>query len=160
MKKNFIFIMETSDSSALGKEWLAKLQASGYRLTRPLQAIVDILASTSRALRPIDIFDLGRSECPKMGLVTVYRALEKMEELALVQRVHQEDGCHAYLRAANGHEHILLCTRCGQAVFFAGDDISTLIDRVSSQSGFTIQEHWLQLHGLCAKCQTIKPIDL
>lgn len=140
-------------SSPLSEEWLARLQASGYRLTSPLRVIVEILATATRALGPMDLFDLGRREYPKMGLVTVYRALDKLEELGLVQRVHQANGCHAYLRAANGHEHILLCTRCGRVVYFAGDDLSALIASVSQQSGFTIQEHWLQLHGLCANCQ-------
>jgi Fe2+ or Zn2+ uptake regulation protein len=153
LKKNFNFNMDTISFSNPSEEWLAKLQASGYRITSPLKVIVEILAGASRALGPVEIFDLGRREYPKMGLVTVYRALEKLEELGLVQRVHQADGCHAYLRAANGHEHILLCTRCGQVVYFAGDDLTILMNRVSQQSGFVIQEHWLQLHGLCPNCQ-------
>lgn len=139
--------------SPLSQEWLDKLQTGGYRITRPLQVIVKILANSNRALGPVNLYDLGRKEYPKMGLVTVYRALDKLEEMGLVQRIHQADGCHAYLRAANGHEHILLCTHCGQVVYFAGDDLSGLIERVQGQSGFTIQEHWLQFHGLCANCQ-------
>lgn len=145
--------MKTISTQHLREEWLEQLQASGYRLTSPLKVIVEILAGATRALGPVEIFDLGRQEYPKMGLVTVYRALEKLEELNLVQRVHQAGGCHAYLRAARGHEHILLCTCCGRVVYFAGDDLSFLIARVAAQSGFTIQEHWLQLHGLCANCQ-------
>jgi Fe2+ or Zn2+ uptake regulation protein len=145
--------MKTISTQHLSEEWLEQLQASGYRLTSPLKVIVEILAGATRALGPVEIFDLGRQEYPKMGLVTVYRALEKLEELNLVQRIHQAGGCHAYLRAARGHEHILLCTCCGRVVYFAGDDLSFLIARVAEQSGFTIQEHWLQLHGLCADCQ-------
>jgi len=149
----FNFNMSASSFPTLSEEWLKKLQASGYRLTHPLRVIVEILASATHALGPVEIFDLGRREYPKMGLVTVYRALEKLEELGLVQRVHQANGCHAYLRAAHGHEHILLCTSCGQVVYFAGDDLTNLITSVTRQSGFIIQEHWLQLHGLCAGCQ-------
>jgi Fur family transcriptional regulator, ferric uptake regulator len=150
---NFIFSMETLPRSPLCEDWLAKLQANGYRITRPLQVIIDILVDASRALGPVDIFDLGRRKYPRLGLVTVYRSLEKLVELGLVQRVHQADGCHAYLRAANGHEHILLCTHCGQVLYFTGDDLSQLIERVARQSGFQIQEHWLQLHGLCSNCK-------
>jgi len=153
LKKIFFFNMETLTRSPLCEDWLAKLQANGYRITRPLQVIVDILVDASRALEAVDIFDLGRRKYPRLGLVTVYRSLEKLEELSLVQRVHQANGCHAYLRAANGHEHILLCTRCGQVVYFAGDDLSQLIERVARQSGFQIQEHWLQLHGFCSNCK-------
>ena len=150
---SFNFNMDAFSTPNLSKEWLVKLQASGYRLTSPLKVIVEILASASRALEAVEIYDLGRRDYPKMGLVTVYRALEKLEELGLVQRVHQADGCHAYLRAAIGHEHILLCTRCGRVEYFAGDDLTNLMGKVARQSGFVIQEHWLQLHGLCAHCQ-------
>jgi Fur family transcriptional regulator, ferric uptake regulator len=153
LKKIFNNDMDTLPISSRGETWLARLQVSGYRITCPLKTIVEILANTRRALTPIALFDLGRREYPRMGLVTVYRAIEKLEELGLVQRVHQSDGCHAYLPAANGHEHILLCTRCGQVEYFAGDDLTDLMEQVSRQSGFVIREHWLQLHGLCASCQ-------
>ena len=137
----------------LSEEWLASLQASGYRLTTPLRVLVNLLVDSPRALEPIELYDLGRREYPRMGLVTVYRALEKMQELGLVQRVHQENGCHCYLRSGRGHEHVLLCSRCGRAVYFSGDDLSSLSAELAQRTGFTIQEHWLQLLGLCSDCQ-------
>jgi Fe2+ or Zn2+ uptake regulation protein len=139
---------------SLTDQWLEQLQSSGYRLTTPLRVIVAILVNSSRALEPLELYDLGRKEYPKLGLVTVYRSLEKLEVLGLVQRVHQTSGCHRYLRAARGHEHILLCTRCGRVGYFSGDDLTTLIDTTSQKSGYLIQEHWLQLYGLCANCQS------
>lgn len=139
--------------STLCDQWLAALQAKGYRLTAPLRVIVDLLVHSKRALGPVELYDLGRQEYPRMGLVTVYRTLAKLEELGLVQRVHQEDGCHMYLRATQGHEHILLCTGCGRVEYFRGDDISELIAMTEKESGFVIQDHWLQLHGLCVDCQ-------
>ena len=145
--------MNNTISSDLGDQWLSSLADSGYRLTQPLHVIVNVLVSTERALSPVDIFDLGRKEYPKMGLVTVYRALEKFEELGLVQRVHHPDGCHRYLRAAHGHEHLLLCTSCGRAVYFAGDDLTHFIHSVAAQTGFEVREHWFQLFGLCEQCR-------
>ncbi len=133
--------------------WPQKFDNGGYRLTGARQMIVDVIFSSDRALTPTDIFIEARARGKPLGLVTVYRTLEKLEENHLVERVHQENGCHAYLRAANGHEHILLCTHCGKTFFFAGDDLTNLIERVAQQSGFSIQEHWLQLHGLCPECQ-------
>jgi Fur family ferric uptake transcriptional regulator len=85
--------------------------------------------------------------------VTVYRTLEKLQDLGLVQRIHQPNGCHRYLRAADGHEHVLLCSRCGRAIYFSGDDVTALSDDLAQRTGFCIQEHWLQLLGLCADCQ-------
>lgn len=145
--------MHESHTSSIGEEWLARLAASGYRLTQPLLAIVEVLACSDHALSPVDIFDQGRRASPGMGLVTVYRALEKLEELGLVQRVHHPGGCHMYLRAAHGHEHLLLCTACGRAEYFAGDDLSNLMETIACRSGFEIREHWLQLFGLCQQCR-------
>ena len=134
-------------------EWLDSLQSCGYRLTAPRRAIVEIMAESQKALGPLDVFDLGRKEAPGLGLVTVYRTLEKLEEAGLVQRVHHPDGCHNYLRAPRGHEHLLLCTGCGQAEYFSGDDMATLMQSIARRSGYEIHEHWLQLFGLCQACR-------
>lgn len=139
--------------------WLADLRASGYHLTRPRRAVVQILADSARALQPVEIYDLGREHYPGLGLVTVYRTLERLEALGLVQRVHQESGCHTYLRAARGHEHVLLCNSCGRAEYFSGDDLNGLIRSVSQRSGFQIQGHWLQLEGTCPICQQREVIE-
>jgi Fe2+ or Zn2+ uptake regulation protein len=141
------------ETEPITNDWLARLQESGYRLTAPLRTIVAILAGSARALSPIEVYDLGRKEYPRLGLVTVYRTLEKLEELGLVQRVHQPGGCHMLLRAAQGHEHLLLCTACGHAETFSGDDLTGLIDAIAGRSGYHIREHWLQLFGLCTVCR-------
>jgi Fur family ferric uptake transcriptional regulator len=132
--------------------WLESLQASGYRLTAPRQAIVELMAETARALGPIEVYDLARAAYPKLGLVTVYRTLEKLEELGLVQRVHLPDGCHRYLPAAQGHQHLLLCTDCGQMRYFSGDDFNKLAGRINQETGFEVSDHWLQVYGLCPEC--------
>ena len=134
--------------------WLDQLQAKGHRITQPLRVIVGIMVSTSQAVSAVQVFDLGRQEFPRLGLVTVYRALDKLEQLGLVQRVHQPDGCHRFVRSAPGHQHMLLCTQCGQVKYFSGDDLSLLFGDLSAQTGFEIEEHWLQLFGLCAVCKT------
>ena len=138
---------------SLTQRWLEALRASGYHLTRTRRLIVEIIATSRRALEPIEIYDLGKKSYPRLGLVTVYRTLEKLEALGLVQRLHQQDGCHTYLRAAHGHEHFLICTSCGRAEPFSGDDLSALTQSVATQSGYHVQEHWLQLYGLCPDCR-------
>ncbi|MGH2522399.1 MAG: Fur family transcriptional regulator [Anaerolineales bacterium] len=139
----------------LTEEWLARLQANGYRLTGPRRAVVEIVAASRRALNPTQIFDLARRRYPSLGLVTVYRTLDKLEELGLVQRVHQPHGCHAYLPATAGHQHLLLCHRCGQAEYFGGDNLDALMSSIAGSSGYVIEDHWLQLFGICADCQQV-----
>jgi Fe2+ or Zn2+ uptake regulation protein len=145
--------MTEATRRSLNDDWLDRLQESGYRLTAPRRAIVEILAHSRRALNPIELYDLGRRDHPRLGLVTVYRTLDKLEELGLIQRVHQPGGCNMYLWATHGHEHLLLCTNCGRVDTFRGDDLTGLIAETARGSGFKIQEHWLQLFGLCSACQ-------
>jgi Fe2+ or Zn2+ uptake regulation protein len=135
------------------KTWLAQLQENGYRLTEARRAVVETVATTTRALTPIEVFDIAREQNPALGLVTVYRTLEKLEELYLIQRVHQPQGCQAFIAASRSHQHLLLCQKCGRVKFFEGDDLDALIAAISKKTGYKIHDHWLQLFGLCQDCQ-------
>lgn len=136
------------------QRWLDTLRASGYRITAPRRAVVDVVTESSRALTPAEVHARGRRRHGSLGLVSVYRTLERLEQLGLTQRVHLPGGCHAYMAAAEGHQHLVVCEDCGSAVFFSGDDLEPLIERVETASGFHVNEHWLQLLGTCAACQT------
>jgi Fur family transcriptional regulator, ferric uptake regulator len=134
--------------------WLTQLQENGYRVTKARGAVVDAVAQSNHALTPVEVYDLARKKYPALGLVTVYRTLEKLEELHLVQRVHQPLGCQAFISACRGHQHLLLCQSCGQVAFFEGDDLEPLIESISQKTGYEIKMHWLQLFGLCENCRS------
>lgn len=133
--------------------WLTQLQENGYRLTGARRAVVEAVQGSTRALTPVQVFDMARKKYRAIGLVSVYRTLEKLEELHLIQRVHQPQGCQAFISASRGHEHLLLCQNCGQVTFFEGDDLDALTNAISKRTGYQIREHWLQLFGLCQACQ-------
>jgi Fur family transcriptional regulator, ferric uptake regulator len=133
--------------------WLTQLQENGYRLTAARRAVVEIVQNSTRALTPVEVFDMARKKYRALGLVSVYRTLEKLEELHLIQRVHQPQGCQAFISERGRHEHLLLCQNCGRVAFFEGDDLDTLIQTISQKTGYQIREHWLQLFGLCQTCQ-------
>ena len=133
--------------------WLVQLNEQGYRLTDARRAVVEIMAQSRHAITPIEIYDEARAAHPALGLVTVYRTLEALEEQGLIQRVHQPQGCQAFIPAPTGHQHLLLCRECGQAALFEGDDLEKLIHSIARRTGFQITEHWLQLFGLCPNCR-------
>ena len=135
------------------ERWLTHLQENGYRLTAARRAVVEAVQKSTRALTPVEVFDMARKKYRALGLVSVYRTLEKLEELHLIQRVHQPQGCQAFISASHGHEHLLLCQNCGRVTFFDGDDLEALIKGISKKTGYQIGEHWLQLFGLCQACQ-------
>ncbi|HUH97269.1 MAG TPA: Fur family transcriptional regulator [Anaerolineales bacterium] len=135
------------------KSWLTQLQDNGYRLTTARRAVVEIIAASQRALTPVEVYDAARDQYPTLGLVTVYRTLEKLEELGLIQRVHRPQGCQAFTTAGQGHQHLLLCSKCGRATLFDGDDLDQFIQSVARKTGYRINEHWFQLFGLCENCK-------
>src|SRR5512146_657259 len=116
------------------QSWLTSLHEHGYRLTAARRAVVETVARSTRALTPVQVYDAARKRYRGLGLVSVYRTLEKLEELHLVQR---------------GHQPMLLCQRCGRVTFFEGDDLHKLMASISARTGYQIREHWLQLFGLC-----------
>jgi Fur family transcriptional regulator, ferric uptake regulator len=134
--------------------WFDIMQKHGCRLTAPRRAVVETLVESFYALTPVEVYDAARKDCPRLGLVSVYRTLEKLEELGLVQRVHQTKGCQAFVRAGDGHQHIMICKRCGKAVLFEGDQLDSLFNKVSKKTGFQIEGHWLQIFGLCDSCRS------
>ena len=136
------------------EQWLTRLQETGHRLTAPRRVVVNVLAESDRALNAVEIYDLAREKYALLGLVSVYRTLEMLERLNLIQRVHQPDGCQAFIAAFNGHQHLLLCERCGLVEFFRGDNIDELVSRVEKESGYRVKEHWLQFFGVCRSCQS------
>lgn len=135
-------------------QWVNILQNNGCRITAPRRAIIQVVAESPRALQPNEVYELSRARHPGIGLVTVYRTLDRLEQLGLVQRVHREDGCHLLMPAANGHEHFLVCTGCGRTILFEGDDLRALFARIESGTGYRVSDHWLQLFGTCPQCST------
>lgn len=136
------------------ENWEKQLAQAGYRITASRRAVMNVLARADRPLGPQAVWAAGQALHPALGLVTVYRTLELLEALGLLRRVHCEDGCHGYLPASPGHRHALVCRDCGQAVEFPGtESLETLIAQVEQNTGYRVEEHLLQLSGLCPTCQ-------
>ena len=122
------------------------------KLTRPRQAILDIIASADHHLTPAEIHKRAQKKYPHLGLVTVYRTLDLLTELGYVQRVHFADGCHSYAASAQGHAHHLVCSVCGKAQEFEECDLAPLIADLERKTGYAIDLHVLELMGKCPDC--------
>ncbi|MDY7080174.1 MAG: Fur family transcriptional regulator [Chloroflexota bacterium] len=135
-------------------EWEQSLTDAGCRITASRRAVMQVLAQADAPLSPYEIMRQAQAVHRKLGLVTVYRTLNLLAEMKLVRRIHLDDGCHGYLTASPGHRHALICQSCGRAVEFPGeDDLHTLIGRVEAGTGYRVDDHLLQLFGLCPSCQ-------
>jgi Fe2+ or Zn2+ uptake regulation protein len=152
--------MNKNNRNPLSQNWETLLGQAGYRITQPRRAILDIIAETERPLTPVEIFDLARAQSAGIGLVTVYRTIEMLEELHLVEHVHHLGDCQTVFRCSEHHQHLLICTQCGSSCYFDGLEVEEQFKQIGKNFGYQITEHWLQLAGLCKECQkSIKQED-
>ncbi len=136
------------------EEFTDALQDRGNRVTRSRVAVARALLEAEDWLAPEEIHRRAQAHHPNLGLVTVYRTLRLLGELGYVRRIHLEDGCHGYARSELAHGHHLVCRDCQQVVEFPGsEDLDGLVRRLSSRTGFVIEDHMLELLGVCPSCQ-------
>jgi Fur family ferric uptake transcriptional regulator len=128
------------------------LHEAGYRLTQPRRAVLQVLEESAEQLSPYEIHHRGKGIYPQLGLVTVYRTLDLLDELGLARRVHSEGSCHNYARAGED-KHYLVCRGCHRVVQFPCGGLDELIEEVERHSAYEIDGHLLQLTGLCPECQ-------
>jgi Fe2+ or Zn2+ uptake regulation protein len=88
-------------------------------------------------------------------LVTVYRSLKLLAETGLVCRIESQGQASRYARRPPSHHHHLVCAGCQRVVDFdqAETELAALEKRLALETGFTIQGHSLELHGLCLPCR-------
>jgi len=136
--------------------WRKTLSQSGYRISKPRQVIMEILTQAKVPLTPLAIYKQARNNGRKIGLVSVYRALELLTSLGLVCLVYANDGSQGYMVTSEGHHHHIICRVCEQAIEFSGvNDLEELILRVQQETGYTVSDHFLQLFGVCPNCQKL-----
>ena len=134
---------------------LASLQAAGYRTGGARQAVVSLLARHECCLSAQEIFVRLRAGERPVGIASVYRVLEQLTALRLVQRVDVGDSVARYERAqpAGDHHHHAVCVDCGRVEPFADDRLEQAVERVAGTVGFEIDAHEVVLRGACGQCR-------
>ena len=137
---------------------ITALKRNGYKLTPQRRAVIRALTSSQDHLTPAAVFEKVSRNQPGIGLVTIYRTLKLLAELDLICELHTGDNCPSYTASTPQHHHHLICSGCGKVVDFAGANIienslATLETKLSRESGFRIDDHLLELTGLCQVCQ-------
>jgi Fur family ferric uptake transcriptional regulator len=131
---------------------LRRLSQAGYRITQPRQAILQVLHEHDEGLSPEELHRLGQRVYPPLGLVTVYRTLDLLDELGLVRRVHSEERCQRYASAVP-EQHYLVCSVCHRVLEFPCGGLDPFIKEVQARTGYRVTEHLLELRGICPACQ-------
>jgi Fur family ferric uptake transcriptional regulator len=133
---------------------LGKLAGAGYRRGGARTAVVETLASHACAVTALELEDELRERDVRVGRASVYRALEVLEELGLVQRFEAARGIAGYERIdpSGHHHHHAICRRCGRMEPFEDRALEQAIGQVAEQVPFEVAEHDVVLRGLCERC--------
>lgn len=136
-----------------------KLKEAGYKLTPQRIAIINVIADNKgEHLSTEEIYDIVKQRNPEMGLATVYRTLQMLDELEVVSSLNLEDGCIRYELycddGAHNHHH-LICTKCGDVLEVEGDLLEQLELKIESEYDFKIVDHKLKFYGICKKCKNL-----
>lgn len=132
------------------------LKEKGYKLTPQRRAIVDmIIRNEGNHLTTEELYDLVRKECPEIGLATVYRTMQLLEELGVICKLDLNDGCSRYelIHEEENHQHHhLICTNCGKVIEVEGDLLEVLEHNIEEKYNFVIKNHSVKFYGLCNNC--------
>ena len=133
------------------EEILARLRASGHRESAPRRAVIEALAARDRAFTVQEIAD---ALAPRgIGRATVFRAVNTLEELGFVNRLHVGQECDRYtLCTPSRHHHHLVCTGCGDVFPIEACPIDDAAAEAARRVGFSIQGHHVDVYGACAAC--------
>jgi Fur family transcriptional regulator, ferric uptake regulator len=135
----------------------AALAAAGRKKGGARRAILELLGAEGCALSAIEIEDALRSEpSRRVSRASVYRILDELEGLGLVQRVDVGQPRVRYERVCEreDHHHHLVCDACGVVMPFSDPALERAISSLSERVPLAVSEHEIVLHGSCHDCLT------
>jgi Fur family transcriptional regulator, ferric uptake regulator len=131
-------------------EVFALLRAEGHRVTAPIRFVLAELFAADGPISAQQISDRS----PDQGLQpsSVYRALERLEELGVVRHVHLGHGPSLYLLVGSGEREFLVCERCGAVCSVEPAAMDTIRNAVEQRFGYRARFGHFPIVGLCAEC--------
>jgi Fur family ferric uptake transcriptional regulator len=124
------------------------------RLTKGSQKVLEALTSCRSLATAQDIHGQLRDKGDAPGLTTVYRSLETLVAMGLVQAVELGDGEKRFEIVEPGaHHHHLVCENCRDSIHLDQCLVEELDTGIRTKYGFEIRAHILEIFGRCKKCQ-------
>lgn len=132
------------------------LREAGFRAGGARSAVIELLAGQDCCASAQEIHEALRSQSRSVGIASVYRVLDVLAELRLVQRVDVGDGVARFEPALpdGDHHHHVVCDDCGKVEPFSDPSLETAIARASERLGYSVDAHEVVLRGECGDCRT------
>ena len=143
--------------------WRGAIKGCGRRMTVPREIIISVLSDATEHLSAEDIYFRIHETNPAIGLTTVYRTLELLTQMRVLNKFDFGDKRSRYeltdQYSDKKHHHHLVCTKCGRIVdysdFAEGEacSIACTEKELSKKYDFTISSHHLSFFGTCPDCK-------
>lgn len=129
------------------------LRARGERMTGPRKAVLTVLAQDGGHLGAEEVVTAVADVDATVHRASVYRALDALCDLGVVQHVHVGHGGTTYhlTRDSGAHVHAH-CSRCGDVVDLPPDMLDAVAGRLARELGFRLDPTHVALSGVCARC--------
>lgn len=138
-------------TSRLGSD--PRMTARGRRLTRQRVIVAEAIAKAGSALSAQELHERLRPRHPRLGLATVYRALEAQVESGMAQRLERPGHVYAYVACSPEHHHHLVCTTCQRVQDVDETVLTSMLRGVRERHDFAVDHARLDLYGQCASCR-------
>ncbi len=142
------------------EEFRQLLKEKGLKVTNQRLRVLEAIASCPEEhLTAEEIFELVKVDYPEIGLATVYRTIQLLNELHLIDRINFDDGFVRYEMGSapnhgqKHHHHHLICKKCGKVISFRDDLLEELEEKIAETTGFSVVNHEVKLYGYCKECK-------
>ncbi len=135
---------------------LSAFKQKGLRITCQRRTLAELLVENAGSEFTVEqLWDMALARDPNVGRATVFRAVEILQELHLLDRVEFADGSHRFRFCNNAerHHHHISCTRCGKVIEVDACLSTEQIASIGRLADFAIEGHRLEFFGLCSQCR-------
>jgi Fe2+ or Zn2+ uptake regulation protein len=146
-----IGIMNSAPDSSI-ETILERMRAGGGRITKKRIRIVEVLMQFEHPASADEIRQ--KAGLPETDLVTVYRNLEALQSIGVIQRIPLENGTQLFeLTAPGEHYHHLICRECHQAERLDLCIGKEVLGRAKAH-GYSQITHVMEVYGVCKDCDS------
>ncbi|GMQ64021.1 Fur family transcriptional regulator [Vallitalea maricola] len=146
--------------SVSSEDFKRMLKEKGFKLTTQRRTVLDVLQNNEGDhLTAEEIYEIVRKKCPEIGLATVYRTIQLLHELKLIDKLNLDDG---FIRYEIGkfnddnhhhHHHHLICESCGKVIEVEDDLMESIEEGFEAKYDFKVTDHKVKFYGICKNCK-------
>jgi len=136
---------------------IGAFEGAGYRLTGPRRALAGLIASRRGHFTADALLAESRRRRLGLGRATIFRSLDVLADLGVVERLDLPSGEHAFVACEAAHHHHVVCSSCGRATGVSDHGLDLVAAAIGRETGYRVDAHRLELFGLCAACQRASP---